>query len=66
VLIVIGNLALTKRDQGKQEEAKRLKKQVLKLCKKTGDKEGPNVFIAIGNLALTKQDQGKLEEAERL
>jgi hypothetical protein len=39
---------------------------VLKLCQRTGDKEGPNVLRAIGDLAITKRDRGKLEEAEEL
>jgi hypothetical protein len=56
VLTAIGNLALTKRDRDKLKEAERLEEQVLELCKKTGDKEGPNVLTAIGNLAFTKQD----------
>jgi tetratricopeptide (TPR) repeat protein len=65
-LTALEDLALTKRDLGKLEEAEKLQERVLELRKRTGVEGGPNMLRAMRDLALTKRDLGKLEEAEKL
>jgi hypothetical protein len=62
----MADLALTKQDLGKLEEAVELQESVLELRQRTGDEEDPNMLRTMEHLAVTKRCLVILEEAKRM
>ena len=68
-LIIMANLASTYSSQGKRNEAKQLKVQVLDMSKKLLDAEHLDILrlnTSMGNLARTYANQGNFHEAEQV
>ncbi|KAB5511470.1 hypothetical protein GE09DRAFT_1270301, partial [Coniochaeta sp. 2T2.1] len=65
-LTIIGNLALTYRNQGRWKEAESLGVQVLEVRKRVLGEEHPETLTSMADLALTYSDQGRWKEAESL
>ncbi len=65
-LCSMDNLGLALHDQGKEEEAEQIHRQILELREKLLGRENPFTLTSMNNLALALYDQGKDKEAEQI
>ncbi|KEF50792.1 uncharacterized protein A1O9_13157, partial [Exophiala aquamarina CBS 119918] len=64
-LVSMNNLAVVLRDQGSDEEAEQIYRQVVKVQKAALGAEHPSTLVGMNNLAVVLSNQGKYEEAEQ-
>jgi tetratricopeptide (TPR) repeat protein len=62
----MNNLALTLRDQGEMEGARKIQEYVLEITRRVLGAEHPSTLTSMNNLALTLQDQGEMEGARKI